>query len=180
MIQRIQTIWLLLAFMGLAACFMFPAVVMHGESATGYGVEGAMHLVAKSNPDMLAQIEAGGDVVMDQKSYFKVWPVSALAAVAALLSLVTIFMFRNRVHQLRMVAVAFLLNVVYVFVLLFWAVDKYNDAFNQLASTLGCDKVEMSFGVGTWVPMATIILLMAAQRCIKKDEAKVRAADRLR
>ena len=33
---------------------------------------------------------------------------------------------------------------------------------------------------GTIIPIVTVILLFLAQRAIKKDEMKVRAADRLR
>lgn len=180
MIQRIQTLWLLLAFIGLTMVFVFPAVTFHSETVAGYAVDGALNLIPKHNPDMLAQIESGGDVVMDQSGYIHTWPLAVLAGLAAVLALVCIFMFRNRVLQMRMVAVAFLVNVVYVFLLLFWGIDKFDDAFKAFAAQMGCDGASMSYTLGTWLPLVTIVLLMMAQRGIKKDEAKVRAADRLR
>ena len=37
-----------------------------------------------------------------------------------------------------------------------------------------------SLSICAWLPIATALLLFLAQRAIKKDEQKVRAADRLR
>lgn len=177
MIQRIQTLWLLLAFTGLTLLFMFPAVTFHGEYMAGCTMDGSLSLVPKDNPEMLSQLSAGGSVVFDQTQFFHIWPLAVLVALTAVLTLVCIFLFKNRVLQMRLVSVAFLMNVVYVFLLLFWAVDKFAGAFK---TALGNDQVDMGYGLGVWIPLGTIVLLMLAQRAIKKDESKVRAADRLR
>lgn len=180
MIQRIQTLWLFLVFCGTIMLFMVPVITMHSESTMGVAVDGSLNLIAKSNPEMLSQIENGGNVVLDQTCYFKPWGLVALAIITAIMTMVSIFMFKNRILQVRLVSLTFLVNVIYVFLLMFWAMDKYNTIFQQFATNMGCDSVEMHYGLGVWIPLLSIVLLLLAQRGIKKDEAKVRAADRLR
>ncbi len=40
--------------------------------------------------------------------------------------------------------------------------------------------MKTTYSVATWAAVAAVALLFLAQRAIKRDEAKVRAADRLR
>ena len=62
-------------------------------------------------------------------------------------------------------------------VLFFWAVDSYADL---VASGFGGAKAAVTWALGAYLPLASLIFLFLAQRAIKKDEALVRAADRLR
>ena len=45
---------------------------------------------------------------------------------------------------------------------------------------MACTDVQVTYGVSTWAMIAAAVLRLLAQRSIKKDEEKVRAADRLR
>jgi C4-dicarboxylate transporter len=45
---------------------------------------------------------------------------------------------------------------------------------------MACTEVHVTYGVATWAIIAAVVLMFLAQRFIKKDEEKVRAADRLR
>ena len=93
-----------------------------------------------------------------------------LFAVAGALALTDIFLFRNRDVQMkigRMALVANILGVVLA-VILFW----------QDLSGLGNSEVED--GLGIYLPLAYIVFIILALRGIKKDEALVRSADRLR
>ena len=180
MIQRIQSFWLVLAACCMALCFMFPAAQYRLEMpATGQQAEARLDLVAQNNPEMLDQIQNIDPVVVysQQASGFTTWPLTVLAALTGVIALVALFMYRNRVRQMRVVAIAFLLNIVYVFLLFFWAVDSYGKIFRQALE--GSD-MAVSWFVGAYAPLVSLVLLVLAHRGIKKDEAKVRAADRLR
>ena len=78
---------------------------------------------------------------------------------------------------MRMVAVAFLLNVAYVFLLFFWAVDAYG---KNVVQYFHCGELHVTWFVGAYAPIVSLVFLVLAHRAIKKDEMKVRAADRLR
>jgi hypothetical protein len=82
MIQRKQSLWLLLAALFAAGVFYFD--LFRGEIRTGDIVESRMLRVADHYPSLL------------------------IALVMVLLPLVTIFMFSNRKRQLRMTAIALL------------------------------------------------------------------------
>ena len=99
-----------------------------------------------------------------------------LLIVSALLCIAIIFLYKNRVRQMRWVALAFLLCVLYIFLVFFWATEAYTKHIAYLFSAAP----EVSYSVGTWTPIVAAVLLFLAQRAIRKDEMKVRAADRLR
>ena len=179
MIQRIQSLLLLLAACAIMTLFVFPIAKYQGQTSVGTTVSAELKLIPESNPQMLDQITSGGDVVVDQASFIKVWPLTVLAVVVGLIALVSIFLYRNRMLQMRLVAVGFLLNVVYVFLVFFWAVDKFDTVIRALPEFVQSD-LAMTYSLGTWTPIVSVVLLFFAQRAIKSDEAKVRAADRLR
>ena len=161
-------------------CFMFPVAAYNLDMPTTHQTaEAQLDLIAKDNPEMMTQmLNLEPTVGYSQKaSGFKTWPLVAVNLVVALLALVSIFLYKNRVLQMRMVAVAFLLNVVYVFLLFFWAVDKYGAIVKQ---ALEGNDLQVTWFVGAYAPLASIVLLILAHRAIKKDESMVRAADRLR
>ncbi len=180
MIQRIQSIYLLLAFLALAACFMFPTATFTAVGSDGIEVNGELNLIPKESQETqtLAQIASGQPVTMGQRGYVKTWPLVVFTLLAAVIALVSIFLYGNRVRQMRIVAVGFLLGVVEVFLIFIWAIDAYVNS--ATAPPLQCTDVDVTYGVGTWCPIAAVVLMFLAQRAIKKDEAKVKAADRLR
>ena len=180
MIQRIQSLWLLLAATAIALMIAFPIAKYDSASQAGFKVSAELNLIAEDNPEMMEQIEGGIDVVMAQSGYIHTWPILVMAILMVVLIVASIFMFGNRMRQLRVVSVSFLLNAMYLFLIMFWAADSFQDSFEQFASTLGCAESSMSYTLGTWLPIVSIIFLLLAQHGIKKDEAKVRAADRLR
>lgn len=106
------------------------------------------------------------------------WPMAVMTIASPLLALVTIFLFKRRLLQAR-------LNVVNVILCLgFYALlALYTAYIIKGYETLG----EMTMAGADWylsvwaaIPLVNIVLLMMATRRILKDEALVRAADRLR
>ena len=159
MIQRKQTLFLFLAALLLAICFMFPIASFKALAPLGVPVSGNLTLVAKDVPETMSQILNGEPVVMSQRGFVKTWPLVV------------------GVVQMRVVAVGFLLSVLNVFLVFIWAVDAFVD---KATAAMACTEVHVTYGVSTWAMIVAAVLLLLAQRSIKKDEEKVRAADRLR
>lgn len=180
MIQRIQSFWLVLAMCCMVLCFMVPVAEYRMDMpSTGQKVEAELNLLAKDNPEMLNEIANLDPVVVysQKASGFQTWPLIVVAALTALIAVVSIFLYKNRVRQMRMVAVGFLLNVAYVFLLFFWAVDAYG---KTVLKAMQLSDLQVTWYVGAYAPIVSLLFLVLAHRGIKKDEAKVRAADRLR
>ncbi len=147
--------------------------------STEQTVEARLDLIAKSNPDMLVQMQNIEPVVTysQSDSGFNTWMLIVMALLVGAMTLLCIFMYSNRVRQMRMVAVAFLLNVAYVFLLFFWAVDAFG---KNLVQYFHCGDLHVTWFVGAYAPIVSLVFLVLAHRGIKKDESMVRAADRLR
>lgn len=177
MIQRKQSLFLMLAACLFAACFLFPIASFDAVAPMGNKVTGDLNLVAKDVPEMMSQILNGEDVTMGQKGFINIWPLTVLTILTAALALVCIFLYKNRVRQMRLVAVAFLLGVIDVFLIFIWAVDAY---IGKVTTPMACTEINVHYGLSVWMAIAGVVLLFLAQRSIKKDEEKVRAADRLR
>jgi hypothetical protein len=161
----------------MAMSFMFPLATFTAKAPLGVPVSGELNLIAKENPSLMNDILNGEAVTMGQKEYIKVWPLTVLTILSTVVALVAMFLFKNRVTQMRVVAVAFLLGVVDIFLIFIWAVDAY---ISKVTVPMACTDINVHYGIGTWCPIVAVVLMFLAQRAIKKDEEKVRAADRIR
>ena len=164
----------------MALCFMTPVAQYSMElPSMEQTVQAELNLVAKDAPDMMEQMFVPGSTVeySQKMSGFQTWPLVVLAILVGVVALVCVFLYKNRVAQMRVVAVAFLLNVVYVFLVFFWAVDAYA---KTVAQAMNAGDPHVTWYVGAYAPIVSIVFLVLAHRAIKKDEMKVRAADRLR
>lgn len=172
MIQRIQSFYLLLSVCAMVLCFMFPVATYSFE-----GLSANMTLFPSPTEytDTVDEFGNVSKVSVEGSEYFKgtpVWIAMVLALCVAVLSLVSIFMYKNRMNQVKVVSVSFLLNVVYLFLLFFWLVDAAAENMGGAPTA--------KYGVGTWSAAVSAVFLFLSQNAIKRDEAKVRAADRLR
>jgi hypothetical protein len=154
MIQRIQSVYLFVAALLTALIFFFPfAQYLKGNDIYIFDVTGVYH-------------SATNEVVMSTI------PVLVLPALCMILALVTIFMYKRRMMQMRLGS----LNI-FLYVILIAAIFFYSD---RTETFLGKEDLVTDFGFGTILPILCIILTFFANRAIKKDEALVRAADRIR
>ena len=87
-------------------------------------------------------------------------------------ALVAIFLFRNRVLQLKL---SYLVIVLSVLVLVVAAVLFYNEAKNLIES-----KGEIKDSIALYMPFVSIVFAILAVRFIGRDEKTVRSMDRLR
>ena len=161
MIQRIQTLYLLLVvILGTLLCF-FPPVEFLLPGATDYV---SLHALDK-------------------------WPLAVMTIAIPLLALVTIGLYKRRLLQVRLNIMNVVLCLGYYALLALYVayiVKGYEplDAVNCQLSTASCElsTVNCEWYLTMWsaIPLVNVVLTMMATRRILKDEALVRAADRLR
>lgn len=94
--------------------------------------------------------------------------IGFLFIISAILSIITIFLFKNRKLQFVMNRVNILLN----FLLIGFIVYHLQ--------TLSGEMEISEKGIGSFLPIASVFLLVFANRFIKKDEDLVKSVDRLR
>ena len=150
MLQRLQTIYLLLVVVLGTLLCFFSPVEFLMPDATEY-----VRLMA-----------------------FDKWPLAVLTITIPLLALVIIFLYRRRLLQARLCIMNVILSLGYYALMALYiafVLKGYEPLSDQ--SLLGADWYPT-----VWValPLINIILTMMATRRILKDEALVRAADRLR
>src|SRR5690606_24607293 len=92
----------------------------------------------------------------------------ALFLLSAIVSLAVIFLFKNRKLQLKINTANIFLNVLLIGYLIY-GLSKLPGGFS------GSEK-----GIGLFVPLASIIMLVLANRFIGKDEKLVKSVDRFR
>jgi glucan phosphoethanolaminetransferase (alkaline phosphatase superfamily) len=90
--------------------------------------------------------------------------------VVALLSLIIIFLYKNRNLQLRLSGLNMLLICIFIAVIFYFA---------DYAKAASAGSI-VHYGIGCYVPLIQLIFTFLAMRAIKKDEQLVRSADRLR
>ncbi|CAL2076970.1 conserved membrane hypothetical protein [Tenacibaculum sp. 190524A05c] len=94
--------------------------------------------------------------------------VPILFIISALLAVVTIFMFKNRKLQFVLGRLNILTNLFLLGVLVY------------LSLTLSGETSVSEKGIGMFLPVISIVLLVLANKAIKKDEDLVKSVDRLR
>lgn len=149
--QRIQTVWLVLAFAAMIALLFLPI----GIFATPQG-KWIMY-------NWSTRPLAGDGTVMNH------WGLFVLALIIALLSLFIVFLYKKRKLQMRLTMLGMLLSAGY---LVYYMVEVA-----KLTNTL---KAISGFKFALALPIITIILLFMARRAIRKDEVLVRKSNRLR
>lgn len=109
---------------------------------------------------------------------FDKWALATISVAIPALALVTIFLFKRRLLQAR-------LNIMNVILCLgYYAMLALYVAFilkgYELLDTTTLAGADWYFNVWAAIPLVNVVLIMMATRRILKDEALVRAADRLR
>ncbi|CAM1343955.1 DUF4293 domain-containing protein [Tenacibaculum amylolyticum] len=94
--------------------------------------------------------------------------VPILYIVSAILAIVTIFLFKNRKLQFVLGRLNILTNLFLLGVLVY------------LSLTLSGEAAVSEKGIGMFFPVIVILLLVIANKAIKKDEDLVKSVDRLR
>ncbi|MCM1034595.1 MAG: DUF4293 domain-containing protein [Paludibacter sp.] len=159
MIQRLQTLWLfLVVVVGTVLCFLSPMQFLtYQEVDTQHTYELLFaSMCDTTNPANTWQV-------------MSVWPLAVLEVIIPLLALAIIFLYKRRILQVRLCVVNLVLMFGYYIVLAIYtwaACANFNvDWYVNLPAAL---------------PLVNMVFTFMAMRLILKDEALVRAANRLR
>ena len=87
---------------------------------------------------------------------------------AALLALISIFLYKNRQNQFVLNRLNIILNLILL------------GLFVYRSLTLSGEEVASEKGIGMFIPILSIVLLVLSNRAIQKDENLVKSVDRLR
>ncbi|MET3611182.1 MULTISPECIES: DUF4293 domain-containing protein [Mucilaginibacter] len=155
MLQRIQSIYLLFASLVLFALFFFPL---------------AHNVYVNDKPSSIMVTGIYQDVNGVQQHTQTFVALAAITAIVALIPLVIIFLYKNRKQQIAFCYSAILVLIGYSF----WMAQTVKGA----AGSITLDTRTM--GIGLFLTSLSIILIIFAQKSIKKDEKLVKSADRLR
>ena len=155
--QRIQTIYMLLAFVAL--------VLFNFLSTASF--------TANSNSWFLTPFGLSGNQVEELPTYFVGFGV-AINSLAAILIIALLGFFKNRKLQIRLGHASYLLCLGLT-VLLYLNLSDIKSALELSFGT-----VEVSYNVGSYLPVVAIAFLILANRAIKKDEELVKSLDRIR
>ncbi len=158
MIQRIQTIYLILAV--IAGCLTFFLPFTHFYAGDLQVGEYAMFGVFNIQSDTLEMTNPMG---------FPMWILATISIASALLS---IFFYKERKRQIKVVRLSFFLHLAWL-VFAFFAIDAINNS-------LYAGSIRILYHSGFYMPLIALIFLFLAIRGIKKDEELVRSLDRLR
>jgi hypothetical protein len=155
MLQRVQTVYLLAATVLMSLMLFLPLAEIAAEGTGIYSVLSKGWYITEGESAQLAMAT---------------WPVFILAMVLVLLTLLNIWLYRNRKLQLRIcvysIILAFgLIGLVYYFFVV---------GFRQLEEPVYALRFPLV------LPAIFIILLYLAFRGIRKDEILVRSLDRIR
>lgn len=149
MIQRIQSIFLLSAAAAAVLMFFYPVIQIAGNNSIQiYDYE---------------SISIGSFDNLIQSGYI----VAGLVGIIAVLSFVNIFLYKNRIRQMRICTFISLLVIFLVILIIIFSIRTEV----KVASTIGLSSI---------LPVIIFIFVLIARRSIRKDEALVRSADRLR
>ena len=137
MIQRIQTIYLFLAFVTTGILPFFLS---------------------------LWTLSDGKDFYFMQNQFYTV-----LLGLSTTLSIISIISFKKRQNQFVMGRLNMILNLILLGLFVYYSL-------NVSGETL----IVSEKGIGMFLPIVTIVLLVLANKAIKKDEDLVKSVDRLR
>ena len=151
MIQRIQTIYLIVAIVALVLTLLFPFAQ--------YTIEGAEFVY-----------DSFGFQKSQKLSFFV--PAIIPLILSICLSIAAIASFKKRKRQLllnKLNFVAVLLTIVSIFI-----------NFNQIESTFSLVPENINYGISFLFPVISFVAILMASRSINKDEKLIKSMDRIR
>ncbi len=153
MIQRIQSIYLALIVISCLVLFFIPIVQY---STVDLGI--------------LSINLYGGDIaVINTPSTIY---LAVLNTIIMVFSAIIIFMYKNRKLQISLLMIDMLLALAFL-AMLYWLVFAKIEAMEEVMKS-------PNYKVGAFLPLLNILLIIISSRKIRKDEAMVKSADRLR
>ena len=155
MIQRIQSLFLFIVFATSLAAFFFPIASFWGD---------------------LYVVKLGVLGVEEPIKYGVLWPdtlyLTIVLDLVSVMAFVTIFLYKRRKVQIKLIRFNLLLNIVYLALIFFYYVPELE--------SLTMTDADYIREPGIYLPIVSVVFLVLANRFIMKDEKLIRSADRLR
>ena len=152
MIQRKQTVFLLLAIFASLAALCLPLGTLRPEKLC---VDSVIYCMWIQNGN-------GGTSLAPMPLFF-------ILAASVTVSAVTIFLYKNRKLQIRLCSYNILLTVI-------WYITYAVIAYTTINNT--GESLKVSFA--SVLPLVSLILIYMGRKGVKADEALIRAAERIR
>ena len=152
MLQRIQTIYLLLAI---------------GCIFSMYAFDFAMIDVVKE------QYMFNTDGIIVAEKNIVSFPYGIVIPLLGVFTLGTMLLYKNRPLQLKLGRLNYILHL-FLIVMMFYSIENAETEINMP------DVAIVKYGIGFYLPIAALPFLFLANRAIKRDEEIVKAIDRLR
>lgn len=105
---------------------------------------------------------------------FVVYWLAILATVSMVLSLAAFMSYKKRQLQIKLAQLNLVMQIVFI-IGIFYAIESGMDSFSGFAKGF-----EPDYQLGAYFSLLPLIFIFLAIRFIKKDDAMVRAADRIR
>ncbi len=157
MIQRIQSIWLLVSSIVLLGLFLFPYVSY-------------IDLVGLGKNIYVTGVYSSANNVTNKESGSLLMTIATV--VLALIPLLIIFQFKNRKFQLKLIFV----QVVLICLFAIWMFIHANNILGLINQHINASNI----GIGFFLLPVSILCLSFAIRGIRNDEKLIKSADRLR
>ncbi len=157
MIQRIQSLFIIVALAAFVACFFFPFWNYSGTNP------GYVYLVSIFSVKCISGV--------DQGAMIGTIPVIVLVSVSIIISVVSFFYYKKREMQIKMNNYNLFITLIFIGTIFLWI--PYTIQEKLPASTY-----EWRFGLV--LPLIAVVCLLLANVFIRKDEKLVKSADRLR
>ena len=156
MIQRIQTVYL-----GIVAVLLMLPIVLEFSLAT-LAIEGGIYNLS---PVTVSWMTGGAT-----ETVFGSYSIAVAFGLSLFLTIYAIFQFKNRKFQMRLIQLAMLLQPIIGAIVFIYA-----DKMAKLS-----EDATVSYSPVLAVLLLNVLLYYLALRGVKKDDALVRSADRLR
>jgi hypothetical protein len=157
MIQRIQTVYLAIAAIALAVAFFFPVMSFINQGQIW------LEVYLKGFQDNSSPALGLNKLLL--------LPLQLLNAIVIVMAGVSIFLYKNRKMQMRVVRLGIVLILVVVALIFFY----FGNILGKATSTIP-DFNHTSI----YLILVALVMFVMANRSIQKDDKLVRSADRLR
>jgi len=153
--QRIQTLFLLFAFLfNLLLLFVEIALLHAGSESYSYEITGILGLE-------------------NQQAELSNYLLFSIALLSMILTAIVIFIYKRRQVQIKLAQLNLFIQLILV-ATIFYVTE-------EAVSLIPWDgEITIDYSIGTYLSLVPILMIYLAIRFIKKDEALIRAADRIR
>ena len=158
MLQRLQTLYLAIVAIACILLFFFPLANYYDEIQGNYKF--FLYGIQSMDPEPKVAFS----------SFFTI-PLIFLVVVSFIFTVSTIFLYKKRLLQIRICTFNVLTNIVLIMVIFFFYATRIK--------TMTLIEPDYNY-VGMVLPLISLAFLVLSSRAIRKDEALVKSADRLR